>query len=50
MAIGDFGLSFSFYSVCSSSTKLLCGTRIYMAPEQLRGEEYGKVPPAHPGR
>lgn len=49
MAIGDFGLSYSFYSVLSSSTKLLCGTRIYMSPEQLRGEEYGKVTVANPG-
>ena len=49
MVIGDFGLSYSFYSLLSSSTRSLCGTKIYMSPEQLGGEEYGKVASGDPG-
>ncbi len=42
LKIADFGLcaKYDSYSLAHSGT---CGTRIYMAPEQLQHQRYGKV-------
>lgn len=41
--IGDFGLSLVFNSPFSRKAVSKCGTKIYMSPEQLSGQSYGKV-------
>lgn len=43
--IGDFGLSMVFTSPFARKATGKCGTRIYMSPEQLSGQSYGKVNP-----
>lgn len=41
--IGDFGLSLVFNTPFSNKAVSKCGTKIYMSPEQLSGQSYGKV-------
>ena len=41
--IGDFGLSLVFSSPFSKKAVSKCGTKIYMSPEQLSNQSYGKV-------